>query len=706
MSPHLFADDLRDLARNTLGKADAGGINAMLEFIARRFNAFGCVLWEVPTEAEHTSDPAKRRLITLASWCQTGVLFAMDDVPLDDSPTARVALRQCSAICADIRAHGGATKDHPFWQRHRIKSLCAAPVLFLSGCKGAIEIYRREGDQPFVREDEARLDRIGQVVPGIHRAATDRLERKLLVSVERILREADHAATQQPRRRRSLAQVHHALQLVCTEIAKAFHCAETSIFLEDLEASPGTTFRRVASTGQRYFECKTYRLPEDAGRFTGWVLAQGEPIHVQDLAKLERDAEILRDLYPGLALGDGDTYREEARQIFNLAPTDDLPPLSLMAVPILGPYEPPHFSADDEEGESSEGGSAADKAYGAHEPHGSNGATEEEPQGEDEAGAEEALPPEETEDDAPFEEFTTAGNFAGATPWQQRFLDPGDSESEHPPEGDTAAPDVRGVIRCYLATAGPYYFSWHEVDLLRRAAEQVGQWWARWRARTELEQENKTWSLLVAKLAELNAAVRAELARPPQPAQAGALASPAVTAILQLALRQLPEILPGTELSSIRLLDPARGELLHAAFSEEAEAELQRVGPDKAAPLPIRGRSQCTSLKAFLSGKTLPVPRTDPAARPLFPTTGWMLTAPIPAAPSAGTATDPTSRKARRNPTSPGPTREASLATPAGLLDIRWTKKPTTSCAQEIATLLAQQLGLYLQLLQRTPTSV
>lgn len=573
MSQDSIADDLSDLIRSTLGKNESSGINAMLECIAKRLGAFGCSLWEVSAEAEQSREPAKRCLVTVASWWKTGDLFAMDDVPLDDSPAARVALSQRSEIIPNIRTDGGAKKGHPFWKRNSVEGMCAVPVLFMDGCKGVLNVYRQAGEKEFTMVEQERLERIGELVPGIYRAIRERIGLKLVSTVESMLRDAE--GTTDPTQTIggkpiNKTKVFRTLQKVAVEIGKAFNCVETSLFLEDLDSPAGTDYRCVATTNPKCFSRKTYHAVRDAGRLTGWVLANWAPIRVLDLAKLDRDASTLQRDYKGLQRPHGVEDMKDARRLFKLKAGDDPPPLSFMAVPVFG------------------------------------------------------------------------GNdwlFGGT--------------------------DLRGVIRCHLSKEGPYFFSPREVNLLCVVAAQIGQWWARWRTRVELEQENKSWNALVKRMAELNTFVRDELQKP----------MPDEGAMLRKALRLTSAVIPGAELNGIRLHNAARNELYFSEFSPEAETELKRMRKTKSAlpTFPIKPRSKYAGVRVFLTGKPYAMidAHSDPCYHPIFPSVNRMLIVPI----GVGDERD-------------------------GVLDLRWNKKTIPPYAEEIALLLGQQLGIYKQLVK------
>ncbi len=197
------SDDLSEIVLATLGTEEAS-ISGMLKCIAERMNAFGSALWEIAPNAKLDRDPPEGFLITVASWWESGDLFALDDVPLADSPSTAVAVRQKSLIVPNIREAGGAKRDHPFWKRHNVRGMCAVPIKYLDGSLGVLNVYRREGAPPFTEREEARLEKVAALVPGLFRAVREKIGLRLVSEVERVLRDAERttkSASSNPARR-------------------------------------------------------------------------------------------------------------------------------------------------------------------------------------------------------------------------------------------------------------------------------------------------------------------------------------------------------------------------------------------------------------------------------------------------------------------------------------------------------------------------
>jgi signal transduction histidine kinase len=339
MNSPLHADDLSALVLATLGTEQAG-ISNMLESITKRMDAFGCGLWEVGEYSDLKADPPQGYLMTVAAWWGTGRLFAMDDVPLGDSPTGWVAVHQRSRICNDIQVEGGAKREHPFWKRHDVHGMCAVPVRFLDYRLGALNVYRQGGSVPFSEDDQERLERMAALVPGLFRAVRQKIGLNLVSDVEELLRKSEGAIVPSARTARKTpteARVKQALKGVCQLVGRAFDSVEVSLFLEPTSEPGSAQYHCVATTQQKCIaHKKVYSSKIDRGSLTGWALSNWRPIVVHDLAKLDRDADLLVKRYPGLERTHGEADIKDARHLLRLRKDEDLPPLSFMAVPVFG----------------------------------------------------------------------------------------------------------------------------------------------------------------------------------------------------------------------------------------------------------------------------------------------------------------------------------------------------------------------------------
>lgn len=569
-------DDLSELVVHTLGRTEEATITTMLERIAGLFGAFGCGLWEVSPNADINANPPKGFLNTIGAWWKSKELFALDDVPLDDSPTARSMVEQTVVCINDIGLpDGGAKRGHPFWKKYKIRAMCAVPLVFLDGRLGALNLYRQEDEdnnpRSFTENEQKRLQAIARVVPGLCRAVREKIGLRLVGDVEKMLREAEsekRAGSSGKKARLKMPEVKRVLQQVCERVAKAFDCVETSLFLESGFVNGEPEFRCVATTEPKCVIRKSYLASQDSGRFTGWVIENQEPIWVPDLARLAVYADYLAATYPGLSRNDGNEDTKDARRLLKLKKEDDIPPLSFMAVPVFG-----------------------------------------------------------------------AEDWFGGT-------------------------DLRGVLRCYMARSGPFYFGDREAQLLALVAAQVGQWWARWRADEEMAQENQAWKAMVKALGHLNDFVREQLGH----------TKPDEGAIFQEALNVAEGVMKGATLNTIRLYDKGEHSLRFAQFSAAAQAEVSRGRvPRRSLALdPVQAKSKSIGVKVYRTGKT--AVNHDVTTRRysslLFADVRGMVTAPV------GVAGEN-----------------------IGVIDFRWTDQPIPSYAPQAAELLGQQLGIYHQLM-------
>jgi signal transduction histidine kinase len=333
-------DDSTALVSAAIGE-DAPSIIKMLEVIARRMEMFGCGLWEIAPGADLDARPPKGRLVTVAAWWESGEMFALDDVPLDDSPTAKVAVLQQPKTCRDIQVEGGKWRSHPFWKKYNLRGMCAVPLVLHDGTRAALNVYRR-GAATISEFDTFRLTKMAQVVPALIRVVRETVGLNLVSDVDKILREADRTSSQQRdaferkhRKPLSMRRVQGRLKEVCDTVSAAFDCVETSIFLEDPEGELDS-YKIAATTDKKSVLRSVYRLPQDRGRLTGWVLDSWKPVRIFDLTKLGRDAETNRRLYPGLERFDSTQDIADARKRLKLRSNDELPRLSFMAAPIFG----------------------------------------------------------------------------------------------------------------------------------------------------------------------------------------------------------------------------------------------------------------------------------------------------------------------------------------------------------------------------------
>jgi len=227
---------------------------------------------------------------------------------------------------------------------------------------------------------------------------------------------------------------------------------------------------------------------------------------------------------------------------------------------------------------------------------------------------------------------------------------------------------VVGVIRCCTATQSPFFYGEQEVQLLELVADQIGQAWSGWLKQREIEEEIRTWERLADSMRELNHFVE----------QQAGIKAPDETLVFHKALEITNQVIPGAEISDVRLLDEQTKELYFEATCGKAWQE--------GTPTEIASRR----------GRRFPVtayPPTSAGAQAVQ--TGQLYLNPDTSSPKYYYSK--TFQSTRRIIVAP-----INVAGKIfGVLDIRGTgNREFPRYATKIAEILSQQLGLYHYLLK------
>ncbi|HYU30915.1 MAG TPA: GAF domain-containing protein [Thermoanaerobaculia bacterium] len=227
---------------------------------------------------------------------------------------------------------------------------------------------------------------------------------------------------------------------------------------------------------------------------------------------------------------------------------------------------------------------------------------------------------------------------------------------------------VVGVIRCCTATQSPFFYGEQEVQLLELVADQIGQIWSRWLQQREIEEEIRTWERLADSMRELNHFVE----------QQAGIKAPNETLVFHKALEITNQVIPGAEISDVRLLNEQANELYFEATCGHAWQE--------GTPAEIASRR----------GRRFPVTGYPPnSAGAYVVQTGQLYLNPDTSSPKYHYSK--TFQSTRRIIVAP-----ISVAGKLfGVLDIRGTgNREFPRYATKIAEILSQQLGLYHYLLK------
>jgi GAF domain-containing protein len=315
-----------------LNQSDRSGLSAILKSIAQAVDAYGCVFWEVAPGSTLNADPPRGHLFVLDQWLQDGLIYAFHDLP-PHSAAGYTVLTQMTLNVKDVNTDPHVSKDPRYLRRLGVKTLASVPIIFTDGTRsGAITVYRKTPD-PFTEVELRTIEQLSLLVPALYQTVRVKLIFSLTRRVDEILSKTKFAThDRELTSKLGKAEVEKALRKVCSAVSDAFTCIETSIFLEDPSGVPGD-FELKATTWSQPVERSTYRKHEKG--LTSWVLTHSKPVKIFDLANFERDSAAIRKEYRGLVWTDSLDFKSIVRKSLKLAKSDDVPPLSFMAAPIV-----------------------------------------------------------------------------------------------------------------------------------------------------------------------------------------------------------------------------------------------------------------------------------------------------------------------------------------------------------------------------------
>lgn len=321
-----------------------GVLAAVLEDLARRWEAFGCILWQLadshdrPVERIQGLRRKSARVCAVADWFEGGQRCYVRHIPLLGSLTGNAILEQRPQSTPDIATDPRMFHGDPFLFDAGVVAMCAVPLQFKGPLPalGALSVYWRSA-LPF---DEVAVGKIARfaaaTLPAVRAAIEDRIAAQLLRVVESVLRKSDEglasesAATSHPAR----TEIRACLNKVCETVAQSLQAYEVSVFLSAVPRD-SPVFRLRASTwpADLPFRRKAYR-PEDSS-LTGWVLRNRAPVVIPDLYGFHSDRSRYRRIYPGIDWSDSLDIRNAALRSFGPPPARGSYPTSYVAAPIM-----------------------------------------------------------------------------------------------------------------------------------------------------------------------------------------------------------------------------------------------------------------------------------------------------------------------------------------------------------------------------------
>ena len=325
-------DKVAALVMAALCPSESQDLAGLLKSISEQQSTYGCVLWEMASQTRRAGDPPGGHLFALASFFpddRCGGQFACHDLPVEGSLAGEVVRAQAPGFVNDIAGSGLGEREVRYFAQQGVNSVCSYPVKFLDGNRGALSVYRRDPER-FQAADTRNLRWPAALVPSLYQAIRDRMSFNLIRRVNQRLNEAESRSSG---RLLTKDEKKTVLKNVCRQVADSFRCHEVSLFLNDPIDRP-LSFDLMATTLTRALNRKSY-ANDPKGALTGWVIHHASPVRIFDLGNWEKDKERIRKDYPGLDWSDSHDIANLTRYLFDLVNRDDLPPMSVMSMPIL-----------------------------------------------------------------------------------------------------------------------------------------------------------------------------------------------------------------------------------------------------------------------------------------------------------------------------------------------------------------------------------
>lgn len=328
-----------DVVSSALSQTRLSGINSMMESIGKAFKARACVLWELTPDSSQSKSPQSEFLFGLAHWPEE------TRVPFFRTPgnfvTAEVARTQHEAAVLDVSDDPRVLKT-PFLESFQVKAMCAVPVRFLDGNRGALSVYRDKLESPFPSQEVQDLKEIARLIPSLYQTIRDKVSFTLLQKVNKILYDSERGATQTPL---SLEQVKTVLEKIGRDVADTLQCLDASIILGDrLEKESTVEQSKQYQAEPITFDLLTTTLPSNLGDRKRSYRKDEEGPTAQVLTR-KRSLQVFNlrdDDWATLALPcstqqasrENDVQiQQEIRKFHNF--DQDPPPVSFIAAPIL-----------------------------------------------------------------------------------------------------------------------------------------------------------------------------------------------------------------------------------------------------------------------------------------------------------------------------------------------------------------------------------
>lgn len=315
---------VNDVVATALGQSKLSGLSEVLRSVAEAVDAYGSILWQVPRGVQLDAPGANLQI--LAEWfpdSQSSILYSL---PIKGSRTGKAVLTGQRQAPQRVTSRG--VYDDPFLKEAGIRTFLSLPLKFTDGSHGALNLYRNQPDR-FTPADIELGERLASLLPELYQAIRDRISFALIHQVHEILHEAELSAPEVPLEMQQMKQV---VDTICTLVADALQCGETSVFLEDRRVLPGV-YELVATTWPLKVAKRSYRRDAAEG-LTGYVLAESRPVTIPNLSRFDQDRSTIQAEYPNLRWRDSLNLAASVSKVWPDLDRRWLP-LSFTAVPIV-----------------------------------------------------------------------------------------------------------------------------------------------------------------------------------------------------------------------------------------------------------------------------------------------------------------------------------------------------------------------------------
>ena len=303
------------------------GIRDALKLIVDQIGACGVILWEVARGNEPLEN---RRLFVQSSYFNKDANAPFYELPM--SAISGQAIRDGRAVKYARLSDGSwpVQVNHPDkLDALGITAFATAPAQLRGGPAGswdsALTFYLPKGE--FQEEQFEVVRRAADLFPFVYRSILSKVSFQLVQNVQEILQHAHYPHV--PAHVDPLAR--EALQQVVNRIKHTFGTLEVSIYLR--RSAAASTFELMAKEWPWLGKAKHDYKPGDG--MIGWVLQYAKPLQLLDMLRFDEDRPYYRTQYPGMKWKTHPALAGEARQLLGLKPTQQLPPLRYVGLPVV-----------------------------------------------------------------------------------------------------------------------------------------------------------------------------------------------------------------------------------------------------------------------------------------------------------------------------------------------------------------------------------